>query len=572
MASFVTWRRAGLALLVAALAACGGSKSEPQAVRDHVFGTAAAGAPIIGTVTLKDSAGAVRTARIAADGGYDLDVTGLRPPFMVRADGTVGGRRYSVFSAGVAADVNGRINVTPLTDLIVANVAQDLASAYFDAGVFTGLTRAELDAKAAALREQLLPVLDAVGLGATVDLLRQSFAADHSGLDAVLDVVRVDMDPATKVATVTNILNGSALTADVVDATYAGTMTGAGVAAGLSAFDAIVAQLAKLQRLYATRVPTSAELTAAGIFDRADFLDQGRDWARFETGLLTGTPVGIQFGGVALESLGPDSGWVTFDVGYEGAIVDTVRTLFRKDPGSGAWLFAGDRQLYQVELNAHATYIPMETNGPTIQSGLLLDVRDPTDRLALGSYAVLRGPGLGQGIRFEKTIHAERFTSAPPWDQPFIGLDPVAITSIPESNPQFTLDVYAVTSVSTTLDATLTLTVPRRPEPATRLTPASFIQLGTMSPSNLVGFAGGTIAVTFSPPAGLTPQWLFASVSDTGNTHTAWIDGTIAPGKTSGTIVAAPATFSGWTVGHGMVIVGGTDQWSREYETFLSFF
>jgi uncharacterized phage protein gp47/JayE len=124
-----------------------------------------AGAPIAGMVSVKDSLGAVRTAAIAADGTYSLDVSGMTAPFMLRAEGTVGGRSYVLHSAAVAADVGGRVNVTPLTDLIVANVAGQIASDLCnDPTQFSGLTPEALTQAETNLRTRLVPVLTELGL------------------------------------------------------------------------------------------------------------------------------------------------------------------------------------------------------------------------------------------------------------------------------------------------------------------------------------------------------------------------------------------------------------------------
>ncbi|RYZ35486.1 MAG: cytochrome c, partial [Sphingobacteriales bacterium] len=48
---------------------------------------------------------------------------GLTAPFVFRAEGRAGGSIYVLHSAATSADVGGTINITPLTDLVLANVA-----------------------------------------------------------------------------------------------------------------------------------------------------------------------------------------------------------------------------------------------------------------------------------------------------------------------------------------------------------------------------------------------------------------------------------------------------------------
>ena len=109
----------------------GGSAASPSSVSSVISGTAAAGSPIIGKVTVKDSLGAQKTVDIALDGSYRIDVAGMTGPFLFRAAGTVGGRDIALVSAATSADVGNTINITPFTDLIVANIAGVAAEQYF---------------------------------------------------------------------------------------------------------------------------------------------------------------------------------------------------------------------------------------------------------------------------------------------------------------------------------------------------------------------------------------------------------------------------------------------------------
>ena len=93
-----SWLQVLIVSQVLLLAACGGGGSDDTAVdtasSTELRGTAAAGAPIIGTVTVKGSLGETRSALIEANGDYNVDVTGLTAPYRLRAQGTVGGRTY----------------------------------------------------------------------------------------------------------------------------------------------------------------------------------------------------------------------------------------------------------------------------------------------------------------------------------------------------------------------------------------------------------------------------------------------------------------------------------------------
>lgn len=284
---FQTTRSACAVALLISLAACGGGgggggggfagfpvlgggtsappASEPAGPTAVTFsGTAASGLPLSGTVTVKDAKGATKTVTLV-DGNYSIDVTGMTAPFVFRAEGTVGGQRTVIHSAATAADANGTINITPLTDLVVANIAGRLAEQYFDGGEFNSLSAAELKAESDALKAKLLPVLQALGVDASIDLLRTAFTPLSSALDKALDVLRVSVDPATNVATITNIVTQQQITDDlaVKAAQDAGTtpLSGTGMDTAADDITQVRKALSDFTAKFATGLPTAGELT-----------------------------------------------------------------------------------------------------------------------------------------------------------------------------------------------------------------------------------------------------------------------------------------------------------------------
>jgi len=184
-----------------------------------VSGTAATGAPITGAmngaVTLKDSSSPAKTVSTTTDsnGKYSFtpaQIQGFAAPFMLEVGYQVGGAGYYLHSAVTAEDAssgNATINITPLTDLVIANVGNEIAAKIFANGNYSSLlTKTALDGGVSALDALLQPVLAQMGVSASVDLLRQSFAANGQGLDAVLDALKVTVDPTTMVETITNRL------------------------------------------------------------------------------------------------------------------------------------------------------------------------------------------------------------------------------------------------------------------------------------------------------------------------------------------------------------------------------
>lgn len=326
----------------------GGGAAVPTA--STLSGTASAGAPIIGTVTIRDSDPATtdKTVTIAADGKYTIDVTGLTAPFMLRADGTVGGRSYSLYSAAVSADINGTINVTPLTDLIVANVAGQIASNYFAAGNFSTLTAADLIAQEIALQARLQPILTAAGVGASIDLLRSSFAADHTGLDAALDVLRIDIAGAT--ATITNIISNQQITDNIASKTDTVVPLGAtNVAAALIELQQIAAVFDAFNALFATALPAIANASLLALFDTT-FLYDGDNVATFLSELIFNpTLIGVKFSNIALvpgsmiPAAAPITAKVVFSVIISGRVVDSIEFTLNKV--GTAWKMAGNGRI-----------------------------------------------------------------------------------------------------------------------------------------------------------------------------------------------------------------------------------
>lgn len=286
-----------LSSAVSMLAACGGGESSGPGTSAPVAavtisGTAAAGAPIIGQVTVKDANGMMRTTDIRSDGSYSISVSGLTAPFLFRAQGQVGGRQIIVTSAATSADLNGTINITPFTDLIVANMAGQLASRYFDNPDFALLTEAELNEAKTTLTQRLLPVLNNLGIDGGFDLMRTAFRADHSGIDAALDVIRVTVDAGTNTAIIRDIINNTQIADNLASQTDNSVIPTPVIALSGAVTDlqAIEAQLNKINGLLATSLPSpeSPALLALFVSD-GSFLHSGYDLESF-LGDLTSDP------------------------------------------------------------------------------------------------------------------------------------------------------------------------------------------------------------------------------------------------------------------------------------------
>jgi hypothetical protein len=192
-----------------------------------VSGVAATGSPISGTVYLKDSSSPAKeiSTTIKSDGSYSLDVTGLTAPFLLKAVGTANGQSYTLYSL---AGVPGVANINPLSHLAVvqANHGADPAVLY------ANLTPAQVQAIRTTLatvipqiQALLQQILSQYGV-ATTDFISDAYAANHTGLDLLFDMIAITANNGNLVVTnkvsgagiITTTLNGNTLSGQVAAA------------------------------------------------------------------------------------------------------------------------------------------------------------------------------------------------------------------------------------------------------------------------------------------------------------------------------------------------------------------
>lgn len=180
-------------LVTALLASCGGGGGGGGGA-STVSGVAAAGAPIVGSVTLKDSGNPAKTkgAIIDADGSFSIDVGGLTPPFILRANGIVGSTAYTLYSFTQGA---GTANINPFSNFAVALASGGLDPATIYAVPSAGTIQTITSKFPVTITDiqTRLQVLLALYDAAKVDPVTSSFTANHTGLDEILDMVSVDL-------------------------------------------------------------------------------------------------------------------------------------------------------------------------------------------------------------------------------------------------------------------------------------------------------------------------------------------------------------------------------------------
>lgn len=400
------------ACAAAVLAACGGGGSvdSSAAAATTLKGTAAGGAPINGTLFVKDSKGVEKPFPINLDGSYNVDVSGMTGPFMLKAVGTVGGTSVTYYSAATAADLGGTVNVTPFTSLIISNIAGQIADNYYSSGQFgstlsaTALTQAQTN-----LQQKLAPMLTALGLDASTDLLKASFTANHSGLDAALDLVKVSIDPNTNVATLTNALTGTTIGQDDLasksDNTPVVILDPAALATAKTDMQQMNDLLGKFATLFATSLPSVTQLANSGIFDTSPaFMMGGSSFTQFANSVtLNGSLLGIKFSNSAIvfDAGNPNAATVKVTATNKDGKTENIELRIGRADASSPWKVVGDGKIADINVSSSAVYRITNSGGSISTNGLQISV-DPTDYntnhpSAMITAATITGPGLPAG-------------------------------------------------------------------------------------------------------------------------------------------------------------------------------
>lgn len=526
-----------LIFITTLMAGCGGGggatdSTAATAPSTLITGTAAAGAPVVGFVSVRDGSTNAQPVKtnipIAADGKYTVDVNGLTPPFAFLASGEVGGKRVELYSTATKADVGGTINITPFTDLIVRNVAGTVAGtlvdAYLASGKLASLTAAQVDAERVKLTAMLSPVMQAAGLSTSIDLMRASFNVDGTGLDRFMDMVKVDTSVPTAV-TITNILDSAnKLTVNPqVGTTTGGTAlsaTGVTPAATPTAVDLIRQTLKTFSGFFATALPDPATPGLTALL-ATSFMDGGESGSSFLTNITTNPELkGLKFGdnGLVVDSIDAASGIAK--VSFVPLSATGVR-LAADMPGGAVrwqmkkvgtdWLIDGDQRLAEVRVRAAAgrNVCSSSNVGCTnrVATGLSLDVYNNAAK-PIGS-AVFKGPGLpAAGVTVVAQANNTSFWLKSFSDNPTAAMINPSLYEMSDAtistmgaNGSYTIELYSKDATPVLL-ATYTDVVPAAPVLNTALAGLAFPELGGRI--SLANFAGATLTPTWTIPTGLT--------------------------------------------------------------------
>jgi hypothetical protein len=330
------------------IAGCGGgggkagsASSPPQ--NTTITGVAAAGWPLTGNVTVKDSRGATSSATIGVSGQYTINVTGMVAPFVLMADGTIAGVSIQIYSGATQADIGGSINITPLTDLIISNVGGEISANFYSSGNFSNLTADNLNAQDVKLQAVLQPILSSAGVSSSIDLLRTFFETNNTGEDAVIDLLTIAaVNGSTNSATITNITNQQTVDVNFATRTYTNTFSNATTTTqSVADITSTITFFNTLSELFATTLPSTTNSTLVSLFDQANFLNNGLNLSAFLTNLTSSTTnIGLTLNGLSILALDPVAGTATvkFTTNKSG----TTQTMNFKTV-NGVWLAEGNQ-------------------------------------------------------------------------------------------------------------------------------------------------------------------------------------------------------------------------------------
>lgn len=583
----LTFPKLALALASAAvitLAGCGGGSSSADTgggggggggvvTTGSFTGTAAAGLPLVGTVTVKDAKGATKTEIIGTNGAYSVDVTGMTAPFVFRAEGTAGGTTYKLHSVATAADVNGNINITPLTDLVIANVAGQLAANYFDGGDFDSLTPEEITAEKNALRDKLLPVLQAMGVESTIDLLRSQFTPLSSALDKALDVIRVSSHPDdANIAIITNLANGQriedALTTKAADETASQKAPLSGEDTTPSASDdvqAVTTAILDFAKLFETGLPSAATIESglfagAGSGNTADaalmpFRYNDKNANQWATMLASdGYLVGVQFTDITIHKMDAVSADIPFPrahVGFslrdkDGILMDRIKSVQMAKGSDGVWRLRGDGRRLEIGAWAHMTKHHHNGQAACYSTGIEFEISDfnPGNNGGTISYVVVAGPGLpAGGLRYEPTDgghwqianvdnqHGAWFVMASDCNggSSSAGMSDTAMAAIP-NQAQYNITAFRADDTiaqASGFPISYNEIIPLRPLTLSETRAASFPVIATPTLGDFASFNSGDLTISGSNTNPSVHLWMYGSIAS--NTEQNEVDEGFAP-------------------------------------------
>lgn len=380
---------AALTLLGACGGGGGGGSTGSNAGASSMSGTVAVGAPMVNaSLTLKDANGVVRTASVGSDGAYSgVDVSGLTGPFRVQACGLVEGSQACYYSVVTQA---GRANVTPLTNATVSLAMGQDAAALFDSDAPAPST-ASLDTQKQKLLTALQPVISTIVGSSSVDFATTAFAADRTGMDKLLDAVRISTGTSGGSAPFVQIegrLDGGNVYIDPASAP-AGTLGGDAGKLGVNMSGISTVFSALSHAINAADSATCAGRMTANLFDDAFSLSIDHSTALTKASVATGLCTMAEnqgfLGGVFADPVIKDCDFsgndkfctVTFNLVKGDSVMSGAELAVVQRQGGSAWRLLGQDSAYEIHVSAtisRRVRVDRQDIAPTYTRAISLDI------------------------------------------------------------------------------------------------------------------------------------------------------------------------------------------------------
>ncbi|MCG5071824.1 hypothetical protein [Paraburkholderia tagetis] len=414
-------------LALAALSACGGGGGDggggggSASAPAQVTGTVANGQAVAqATITATDVNGTTATTTAHSDGTYSLAVSGLTAPIALVATDPSGqaSPMIAVLPLLPTAGQTGVANVTTLTTAVAALLTPDgNAMDFVTKGSSMGLSGVSVvgaETAKATLNAYLANLLGAVGLPATYDPVATTFTANHTGTDALIDMLAIVPEGAKTYLIYKTPASGSTTTQSAAYLALNDNSTPANAPVAPAVSASTIANIESLQNFLGT-LPAALQSCGAaggtgsacsGLID-ASYQDNGyTNITKYAPGLASSslnmngsTPTTVSVNQAGTSALVAVPYGLSSAQGSQGQY--TLYTTVHQ-AASGSWNIVGNQLPYNMSVSTRTTYRSfhdsfVNASGNPDQSvfdaGVTLDIKLDGTGSAI-SYALVTGPGL----------------------------------------------------------------------------------------------------------------------------------------------------------------------------------
>jgi hypothetical protein len=572
---------------------CGGGGGGTAPAASTVSGVAAAGAPLVGQVSLVDATGKTASGSpktLGSDGSFSFNVSGMTAPYFLQAQGTVGGTEFTMYSVALGA---GTANINPMSSIAVAAMAgvNDPATVYSAPGTYASkMTQTAMNTAVTNMQSLMGNVLSPYSAG-SANPITGSYTANHTGIDAAFDVSGMNI----------NTTNGTVTVVDKTSGTSGSTIGTATLAQMMGSTPPAAVPAVSNPTLPTDLQGINAMLTSMGTAlnkganlttnDLAPFFaaDPGfginNGMTRTQVMGMIQSGISLFLGGRTISQMsnvtfnGNKGGGyiISFEMHMsDGSMIMSNMTFSDEfvmaKNASGAWQITGNRHQSLME-NTMLNQQWLTTGATQTEAGMHFDMEDPAN---VFKSAVITGAGLPAGgvEMIKESLNQTIFMLATPSTLPsksdkFFTMTDTAIASIPDNAP-FTFSFYSSLPPRNNPMEQRTMTIPKRCLTRTEAAAATGV-FPTVTPSgNLAthtfssmmgnmmgGMMGGMMSMpfTYTTPTGLPVTMMTSKFDISSSTFSNEVTQGIPLNGTSSTMQMQGPTGTAPTSGTGSIDV-----------------